>query len=259
VNFRFAPPKPWFLREDYADRHGSFLSHGGQWYFATNDRSHSGDASHEGSFRDTVLCYIHFRANGTMEPCAITAAGVNVHSLGGGTPVEAEEFFVLAAAGQPADGHDDKGGKEDSGNRKVDLRAEGGGDGFAVALAEGGSVRDPHLTDLPPAATLLLRVASTRGAVVEVHANRTGGSDRGELVGRCAVGPTAGGLAVFEDAALCALRLPASAAAAAAAGGSEIALELTARRAGKLEEEPWEHAGHAAARELLRLDSFRFV
>ena len=33
------------------------------------------------SFRDTTLCYIHFRANGTMEPCVINAAGVNAHDL----------------------------------------------------------------------------------------------------------------------------------------------------------------------------------
>ena len=26
-----AGPKPWFLEEDYTDRHGSFWTHGGQW------------------------------------------------------------------------------------------------------------------------------------------------------------------------------------------------------------------------------------
>jgi hypothetical protein len=43
--------------EDYTDRHGSFWSHGGQWYYASNDRSHSGDKGHEGSFRDTVCSH----------------------------------------------------------------------------------------------------------------------------------------------------------------------------------------------------------
>ena len=56
------------------DRHGSFLNHGGQWYYFSNDRSHSGDIGHEGVFRDTVGCYIHFRANGTMEPCEIVSS-----------------------------------------------------------------------------------------------------------------------------------------------------------------------------------------
>lgn len=57
------PPQPWFSHEDYTDRHGSFLQHNGQWYYASNDRSHSGDTGHEGVFRDTVICYIHFRAS----------------------------------------------------------------------------------------------------------------------------------------------------------------------------------------------------
>jgi hypothetical protein len=35
-----------------------------------------------------VLCYIHFRKNGTMEPCVVNAAGVNAHDAR--TPVEAE-------------------------------------------------------------------------------------------------------------------------------------------------------------------------
>ena len=26
-----AASTPWFLKEDYTDRHGSFLNHGGQW------------------------------------------------------------------------------------------------------------------------------------------------------------------------------------------------------------------------------------
>ena len=55
-----ALPKPagdagWYMGEDYEDRHGSFLSHGGQWYFFTNDRSHSADIV-SSAFRDTVGC-----------------------------------------------------------------------------------------------------------------------------------------------------------------------------------------------------------
>ena len=42
------PAEPWYMAEDYTDRHGSFLHAHGQWYFAANDRSHSGDAGHEG-------------------------------------------------------------------------------------------------------------------------------------------------------------------------------------------------------------------
>jgi len=48
-------PRPWFLQEDYTDRHGSFLHHANQWYYVSNDRSHSKDLGHEGVFRDTVM------------------------------------------------------------------------------------------------------------------------------------------------------------------------------------------------------------
>merc|ERR1712070_669709 len=90
------PSPPWFLEEDYTDRHGSFLEHRGQWYFFSNDRSHSGDMGHEGVFRDTVGCYIHFRANGTMDPCYIDGQGVNQHNIsfsdGRSANLEAENF-----------------------------------------------------------------------------------------------------------------------------------------------------------------------
>jgi hypothetical protein len=45
---------PWYTQENYADRHGSFLEHGGQWIFVTNDRSHSTDQFNPGLFRDSV-------------------------------------------------------------------------------------------------------------------------------------------------------------------------------------------------------------
>lgn len=51
----------WCRDTNYADRHGSFLDHGGQSYFATNDRSHSLDKHNAGLFRDTVIGYVHYR------------------------------------------------------------------------------------------------------------------------------------------------------------------------------------------------------
>ena len=88
-------PRAWYLGEDYTDRHGSFLQHGGQWYYASNDRSHSGDVGNPGVFRDTVMCYIHFRANGTMEPCVIDGTGVGTYNAAGRAVIEAENFFRL--------------------------------------------------------------------------------------------------------------------------------------------------------------------
>ena len=39
---------PWYTHEDYIDRHGSFWTANGQWYYACNDRSHSTDTKKYG-------------------------------------------------------------------------------------------------------------------------------------------------------------------------------------------------------------------
>ena len=46
---------PVYAREDYRDRHASFLALHGQTYFFCNDRSHSTDPFYAGAFRDTAL------------------------------------------------------------------------------------------------------------------------------------------------------------------------------------------------------------
>eukprot|EP00442_Polarella_glacialis_P056735 CAMPEP_0115149838 /NCGR_PEP_ID=MMETSP0227-20121206/64696_1 /TAXON_ID=89957 /ORGANISM="Polarella glacialis, Strain CCMP 1383" /LENGTH=148 /DNA_ID=CAMNT_0002560117 /DNA_START=65 /DNA_END=508 /DNA_ORIENTATION=- len=67
--------EPWYTRQDYADRHGSFLELHGQAYFFCNDYSHS-DAL---GFRGTVAAYVHYRADGSIEPIVINAHGVGSH------------------------------------------------------------------------------------------------------------------------------------------------------------------------------------
>ena len=49
----FFPPRGIFW-QDYADRHGSFWTANGQWFYACNDRSHSADVAHRDVYRDTV-------------------------------------------------------------------------------------------------------------------------------------------------------------------------------------------------------------
>ena len=85
----------------------------------------------------------------------------------------------------------------------------------------GGSVRYPHLTNLPRGgkATLALRYQSGRGGAVEVRANSTSGGSAQLLLGTCVLRPTAAG---FEEAG-CQLSIP------AAAWAHEIELELTAK------------------------------
>ena len=67
----FMPPPSWFGSRDYNDRHGSFFSHGGQWFFVMNDESHSLDPAAY-FFRDSVAAYVHYRSDGTIAPLVVT-------------------------------------------------------------------------------------------------------------------------------------------------------------------------------------------
>lgn len=89
----------WWTNEDLADRHGSFFTAHGQWYFAANDRSHSPDKKYPHYYRDVVAGYVHIRTDGSIAPIVIDATGVGQYDAAAG--VEAENFFELAPAGVP--------------------------------------------------------------------------------------------------------------------------------------------------------------
>jgi hypothetical protein len=160
-------------------------------------------------YRDTVGCYIHFRQNESlghdkMAPCTINAVGLGQYSAASG-PIQAEDHW---------------GGNDAT--RQVDLRArararrrlaaatstantasrptavkeqqeEEAEDGFAVAVSHGGTLRFPHVRDLPPAPRRRLLVVRVRLAVLssgspvalEVHrmpsALEGGASEGGQL------------------------------------------------------------------------------
>ena len=138
---------PWYSHEDYADRHGSFWTAGGQWFYASNDRSHSTDRRNAGVFRDTVVGYVHYFANSTIAPVAINSTGVGAYAA---AHIEAENFMRLAG-----------------GARKAHLPARG--DAFVVAVED------------PATAALLypnVRGAARRGggALALVAANEGGGA-----------------------------------------------------------------------------------
>lgn len=86
--------EPWYGREDYQDRHGSFFEAHGQWYYTCNDRSHSTDIGNEAYFRDTVIGYLHYNSNGTMAPVAINATGVGTYRAS--EVIQAENYFKLS-------------------------------------------------------------------------------------------------------------------------------------------------------------------
>jgi hypothetical protein len=88
----------WCQQGNYNDRHGSFFSAKGQDYWSSNDRSHSADPYNTNVFRDTVLTYVHYLANGSIAPVVIDATGVGAYSAAAG--LQAESFFELAGAGR---------------------------------------------------------------------------------------------------------------------------------------------------------------
>ena len=230
-DFRIGGAKePWYTAEDYTDRHGSFLQAHGQWYFATNDRSHSGDAGHEGYFRDTVMGYIHFRANGSMQPMEIDGAGVGSHDAR--RWIEAERFF------SGSDGVD----------QSVDLRAEGGGEGFAAGNLSNGSVliyrNVAHLLELGSSPTLIFRTAAPtlRGAAALAVTIRV--SD--DVAGRCIIPPTSSWASFADVPCPLTLRSPRR-----SPPEGPVTLTLTITLAGG--------ATVGASHELMRLDRFVFI
>lgn len=90
----------WWHNQDYNDRHGSFFSHAGQDFWSSNDRSHSTDKCNTNSYRDPILTFVHYFANGTIAPVVINGAGVGSYPPG---RVEAENAMRITGARK---GHD---------------------------------------------------------------------------------------------------------------------------------------------------------
>jgi hypothetical protein len=72
----YAPP-PQYRPKDWLnfDRHGSFFEWRGRWFFACNDQSQPGLSP---LFRRSVLCDVHYLANGDIAPLTLTQRGVEV-------------------------------------------------------------------------------------------------------------------------------------------------------------------------------------
>lgn len=184
-------PEPWFKHEDYADRHGSFLKHAGQWYYASNDRSHSIDKQVPAVYRDTVLCYIHFRSDGTMEPCVVNAAGVGTHDVRNG-PVEAEEYGAVVG-----------GSKLDLRPLTLVLPTDGFADGFAIKdLGDGSELSFPKVTGITPNAATTLRLLlahadNDKPTGYTLRLTARSGSAAGRVLGSCVL-PFTGSNANFQ-------------------------------------------------------------
>ncbi|CAE8716967.1 unnamed protein product, partial [Polarella glacialis] len=160
--------EPWYTRQDYADRHGSFLELHGQAYFFCNDYSHS-DAL---GFRGTVAAYVHYRADGSIEPIVINAQGVGSHDASLEAVLPAENYFAIAG-----------------GARKQQARSGG----FEiVSLASGSTLIYSHVRNIGGGRIPWLRVANGGDCTgfVELRLGRLHAS--GPSLGRCTVPPTGG-------------------------------------------------------------------
>ena len=156
---------PWYGHQDYADRHGSFWHNGaGQWYFASNDRSHSIDSKHPDVFRDTVIGYVHYLDNGTIAPVRIDATGVGSYDARG--VIEAEDFTTLAGDGAHKC-HDSQG------------RFAVCGAGTRASL----TLEFPNVRGIASQAALVFRVANagTGAASITARARRIGGVRNGNV------------------------------------------------------------------------------
>ena len=192
---------PWYSHEDYADRHGSFWHNGaGQWFYASNDRSHSSDLAHPDVYRDTVVGYVHYFANASIAAVVINGTGVGAYSA---RHIEAENFMRLTGAA-----------------RKLHLPARD--DAFVVAVDGSAELHFPHVSGAREAAALVLIAANAgrRAATITARSGRGGA-----VIATCKVLPSAG---AFSHTA-CPLDRGAVADAAAATGELDLVLEVDGR------------------------------
>ena len=147
------------------DRHGNFFTWHNQWFYVVNDKSHP---SHGTFFRDTCVCYVHYRDNGEMAPIRLDAIGVGQYDAAQAR-IEAEDYFALE-------------------NAEVRECPAGG---FEVrGLQVGSSLVYPNVKNMPEKAAMTFSAASANpgGGTIEI---REGGS-QGQLLGTCKVSATGG-------------------------------------------------------------------
>ena len=152
------------------DRHGSFFEFKGQWYFICNDLSRPGASQF---FRDSVISYVHYRANGDIAPLRLDKIGVGTYDARG--PIEAEDYFDMTGAAN----HETTNG------------------GFEVRELTGGSALFyPRINNIADGSVLKVRYSngSERTGTLEVRQN----NPKGKMLGSIAL-PSTGGWDKYND------------------------------------------------------------
>lgn len=123
------------------DRHGSFFDFRGQSYFACNDQSGPGQSP---LYRNSVLCYVHYRPDGTILPLKLTEQGVGRHDVAKG--IAAVEYSGIT------------GGLKDISEGSPCVRLAGRGELVFDRISGFGGSLAVDVSALGPKATLELRV-----------------------------------------------------------------------------------------------------
>ncbi len=161
-----AQVSPDFAKQQLVrDRHGNFFEFNNQCYYTCNDQSQPG---HTNYFRDAIMSYVHYRANGDIAPVRIDRIGVGQYDAGQGR-IEAEDYFKAELAETkecPAGGFEMQG------------------------LQDGSYLVYPHVMNLPADPELSFRAAagSAQAATVEIRE----ADPAGEILGVCQITPTGG-------------------------------------------------------------------
>ncbi len=171
---------PEFQHEHlHHDRHGNFFTWHNQWYYAFNDKSQPGRS---GFFRDSCICYAHYRDNGEIAPIRLDCLGVGQYDAAR-PRIEAEDFFMAVGA----------------------EKRECPFGGFEMRnLRNGSALMYPNVAGARRRSRLAVRVASAApaGVRLEIRENEAAGP----LLGECAI-PATGGWDHYQTVA-CDLAAP---------------------------------------------------
>ena len=168
-NFEPGCEKPTWPSGVQQGRHGSFFECHHQWYFACCDMSRTGTRF----FRDAIISYVHYRANGEIADIKVDRIGVGEYDAKRG-PIEAENYFAASPG--------------------MEQRETTNG-GFVVgAINDGDYLVYPNIHGLAGKTKIQFTVAANKGCAIEIHDR----SPAGKILQTCALPVTGAPAYTFE-------------------------------------------------------------
>lgn len=168
-NFEPGCEKPTWPSGVQQGRHGSFFEWHHQWYFACCDMSRTGNRY----FRDAIISYVHYRANGEIADIKVDSLGVGEYDAKRG-PIEAENYFAASPGTE---------------------QRETAGGGFVVgAINDGDYLVYPNIHGLVGKTKIQINVTGNKGCAIELHDQ----SASGKLLQTCVLPANGAAKYVFE-------------------------------------------------------------